>query len=420
MKHLVVVGTQWGDEGKGKIVDYLAKPNKVSAVVRYQGGNNAGHTVVVGGVKYPFHLLPSGILHEQKTCVIGNGVIIDPEILSGEFKTLPKSHARLLISDKCHLIMPWHKVIDGIAGGKLGTTGRGIGPTYTDYINRRGIRLMDALDKKVFLQRVKDELAWNKKLIGIMARQSAGKAVKLNITAAKIVTDYQYYINYLVRQPRVTVGDVSRFLNQVDAKNQAILFEGAQATLLDIAHGIYPFVTSSNPSVGGLFTGSGFRPRSLRVVGVAKAYTTKVGAGPFPTELFDAISKKLRDVGHEYGTTTGRPRRCGWLDTRVINYSKMINGLDELALTKLDVLTGINPIKIAVKPEFNVNLKAIAKAKLKFIKLSGWEEDLSTIRRFKDLPTAAKNYVKMVESLTGLPVTMIGVGPARDQLLIKK
>ena len=316
--------------------------------------------------------------------------------------------------------MPWHKVIDGIAGGKLGTTGRGIGPTYTDYINRRGIRLMDALDKKVFLQRVKDELAWNKKLIGIMARQSAGKAVMLNITAAKIVTDYQYYINYLVRQPRVTVGDVSRFLNQVDAKNQAILFEGAQATLLDIAHGIYPFVTSSNPSVGGLFTGSGFRPRSLRVVGVAKAYTTKVGAGPFPTELFDAISKKLRDVGHEYGTTTGRPRRCGWLDTRVINYSKMINGLDELALTKLDVLTGINPIKIAVKPEFNVNLKAIAKAKLKFIKLSGWEEDLSTIRRFKDLPTAAKNYVKMVESLTGLPVTMIGVGPARDQLLIKK
>ena len=420
MKHLVVVGTQWGDEGKGKIVDYLAKPNKVSAVVRYQGGNNAGHTVVVGGVKYPFHLLPSGILHRQKTCVIGNGVIIDPEILSGEFKTLPKSHARLLISDKCHLIMPWHKVIDGIAGGKLGTTGRGIGPTYTDYINRRGIRLMDALDKKVFLQRVKDELAWNKKLIGIMARQSAGKAVKLNITAAKIVTDYQYYINYLVRQPRVTVGDVSRFLNQVDAKNQAILFEGAQATLLDVAHGIYPFVTSSNPSVGGLLTGTGFRPRSLRVVGVAKAYTTKVGAGPFPTELFDAISKKLRDVGHEYGTTTGRPRRCGWLDTRVINYSKMINGLDELALTKLDVLTGINPIKIAVKPEFNVNLKAIAKAKLKFIKLSGWEEDLSTIRRFKDLPTAAKNYVKMVESLTGLPVTMIGVGPARDQLLIKK
>ena len=420
MKHLVVVGTQWGDEGKGKIVDYLAKPNKVSAVVRYQGGNNAGHTVVVGGVKYPFHLLPSGILHEQKTCVIGNGVIIDPEILSGEFKTLPKSHARLLISDKCHLIMPWHKVIDGIAGGKLGTTGRGIGPTYTDYINRRGIRLMDALDKKVFLQRVKDELAWNKKLIGIMARQSAGKAVKLNITAAKIVTDYQYYINYLVRQPRVTVGDVSRFLNQVDAKNQAILFEGAQATLLDIAHGIYPFVTSSNPSVGGLLTGTGFRPRSLRVVGVAKAYTTKVGAGPFPTELFDSVAEKIRKVGVEFGTTTGRPRRCGWLDTRVINYSKMINGLDELALTKLDVLTGINPIKIAVKPEFNVNLKAIAKAKLKFIKLSGWEEDLSTIRRFKDLPTAAKNYVKMVESLTGLPVTMIGVGPSRDQLLIKK
>ena len=413
MKHLVVVGTQWGDEGKGKIVDYLAKPNKVSAVVRYQGGNNAGHTVVVGGVKYPFHLLPSGILHRQKTCVIGNGVIIDPEILSGEFKTLPKSHARLLISDKCHLIMPWHKVIDGIAGGKLGTTGRGIGPTYTDYINRRGIRLMDALDKKVFLQRVKEELAWNKKLIGIMGG-------KLNLSATKVVTDYQRYLNYLLRQPRVTVGDVSRFLNQVDAKNQAILFEGAQATLLDVAHGIYPFVTSSNPSVGGLLTGTGFRPRSLRVVGVAKAYTTKVGAGPFPTELFDSVAEKIRKVGVEFGTTTGRPRRCGWLDTRVINYSKMINGLDELALTKLDVLTGINPIKIAVKPEFDVNLKAIAKAKLKFISLPGWQEDLSKVRKFSQLPTAAKNYVKMVESLTGLPVTMIGVGPARDQLLIKK
>ena len=413
MKHLVVVGTQWGDEGKGKIVDYLAQPKKVSAVVRYQGGNNAGHTVVVRGVKYPFHLLPSGILHEQKTCVIGNGVIIDPEILSGEFKTLPKSHARLLISEKCHLIMPWHQMIDGIAGGKLGTTGRGIGPTYTDYIGRRGIRLMDALDKKVFLQRVKDELAWNKKLIGIMGG-------KLNLSATKVVTDYQRYLNYLLRQPRVTVGDVSRFLNQVDAKNQAILFEGAQATLLDVAHGIYPFVTSSNPSVGGLLTGTGFRPRSLRVVGVAKAYTTKVGAGPFPTELFDSVAEKIRKVGVEFGTTTGRPRRCGWLDTRVINYSKMINGLDELALTKLDVLTGINPIKIAVKPEFDVNLKAIAKAKLKFISLPGWREDLSHVRRFKALPTAAKNYVKMVESLTGLPVTMIGVGPARDQLLIKK
>ena len=417
MKHLAVIGTQWGDEGKGKIVDYLAQPKKVSTIVRYQGGNNAGHTVVVNGVKHAFHLIPSGILHSTKTCVIGNGVIIDPKVLVEELKTLRQAqgykHAKLVISEKCHLIMPWHQMIDGIAGGKLGTTGRGIGPTYTDYIGRRGIRLMDALEKKLFVKRVKEELIWNKKLIGIMGG-------KLTVTAAKVVRDYGRYLNKLMRHPRIVIGDVSQLLNQVDAKNQVILFEGAQATLLDIAHGIYPFVTSSNPSVGGLFTGSGFRPRSLRVVGVAKAYTTKVGAGPFPTELFDAISKKLRDVGHEYGTTTGRPRRCGWLDTRVINYSKMINGLDELALTKLDVLTGINPIKIAVKPEFNVNLKAIAKAKLKFIKLSGWEEDLSTIRRFKDLPTAAKNYVKMVESLTGLPVTMIGVGPSRDQLLIKK
>src|SRR3989344_658365 len=417
MKHLAVIGTQWGDEGKGKIVDYLAQPKKVSTIVRYQGGNNAGHTVVVNGVKHAFHLIPSGILHSTKTCVIGNGVIIDPKVLVEELKTLRKAqgyeHAKLVISDKCHLIMPWHQVIDGIAGGKLGTTGRGIGPTYTDYIGRRGIRLMDALDNKLFIIRVKEELAWNKKLIKAMGG-------RLTVTANKVVDSYRRYLNFLLKHPRIVIGDVSQLLNQVDVKNQVILFEGAQATLLDVAHGIYPFVTSSNPSVGGLFTGTGFRPRELRVVGVAKAYTTKVGAGPFPTELFDSIGQRLRDVGHEYGTTTGRPRRCGWLDTRIIKYSKMINGLDELALTKLDVLTGINPIKIAVKPEFNVNLKAIAKAKLKFIKLSGWEEDLSTIRRFKDLPTAAKNYVKMVESLTGLPVTMIGVGPSRDQLLIKK
>ncbi len=413
VEHLAVVGTQWGDEGKGKIVDYLSKPKKVAAIARYQGGNNAGHTVVVGGVKYPFHLIPSGILHADKTCVIGNGVIIDPEVLAGELKTLPKRHAKLLISDKCHLIMPWHRVIDGILGGKLGTTSRGIGPTYTDYVGRRGIRLMDALDKKVFTKRVKEEFSWNKKLIRIMGG-------RLTVSAAKVTRDYQRYLKAILRHKGVTAGDVSHFLNDLNDKRKTILFEGAQATLLDVSHGIYPFVTSSNPSVGGALTGTGFRPRSLRVVGVAKAYTTKVGAGPFPTELFDSVAEKIRKVGVEFGTTTGRPRRCGWLDTRVINYSKMINGLDELALTKLDVLTGINPIKIAVKPEFDVNLKAIAKAKLKFISLPGWREDLSKIRKFNKLPTAAKNYVKMVERLTGLPVTMIGVGPGREQLLIKK
>ena len=417
MKHLAVIGTQWGDEGKGKIVDYLAQPKKVSTIVRYQGGNNAGHTVVVNGVKHAFHLIPSGILHSTKTCVIGNGVIIDPKVLVEELKTLRQAqgykHAKLVISEKCHLIMPWHQMIDGIAGGKLGTTGRGIGPTYTDYIGRRGIRLMDALEKKLFVKRVKEELIWNKKLIGIMGG-------KLTVTAAKVVRDYGRYLNKLMRHPRIVIGDVSQLLNQVDAKNQVILFEGAQATLLDIAHGIYPFVTSSNPSVGGLLTGTGFRPRSLRVVGVAKAYTTKVGAGPFPTELFDAISKKLRDVGHEYGTTTGRPRRCGWLDIRILSYSKMINGLDEVALTKIDVLSGIKRLKIAIGPKFSVKASDLTKTKVKYLSLPGWQEDITKVRRFKDLPKASKNYVKMIERLSGLPVTIIGVGPARDQLLIKK
>lgn len=413
MKHLAVVGTQWGDEGKGKIVDYLALPKKVTTIARYQGGNNAGHTVVVKGTKHAFHLIPSGILHAQKTCVIGNGVIIDPKVLVGELKKLPKRHAKLVISEKCHLIMPWHQVIDGIAGGKLGTTGRGIGPTYTDYIGRRGIRLMEALDNKLFSKRVKEELIWNKKLIKIMGG-------RLTTTDSKVVVSYRRYLNFLLKHPGIVIGDVSQLLNQVDAKNQAILFEGAQATLLDVAHGIYPFVTSSNPSVGGLFTGTGFRPRELRVVGVAKAYTTKVGAGPFPTELFDSTGQRLRDVGHEYGTTTGRPRRCGWLDTRIIKYSSQINGLDEIALTKLDVLSGFKRLKIAIGPKFSVKATDLAKTKVKYLTMPGWQEDITRVKRFKDLPKAAKNYVKMIERLSGLPVTMIGVGPNRNQLLINK
>jgi adenylosuccinate synthase len=261
-----------------------------------------------------------------------------------------------------------------------------------------------------------------------MAPHSRGKAVKLSGTAEKIAKDYLKNIAFLIRHPRVMIGDVTTALTKADQNNQPILFEGAQATLLDVAHGIYPFVTSSNPSVGGLVMGSGFRPQSLRVVGVAKAYTTKVGEGPFPSELNDKTGQKLRDVGHEYGTTTGRPRRCGWLDMMVINYGKMINGLDEIALTKLDVLSGLKQIKIVTSyrlgnkklADFTVNHHILSKVKLNFKTMPGWQEDITAVRTFKDLPKAAQNYVKMIERLSGLPVTMIGVGPNRNQLIINK
>ena len=424
MKHIVVVGTQWGDEGKGKIVDYLAKPKKVRAVSRYQGGNNAGHTVVVKGVKYPFHLLPSGILHSQKTCVIGNGVIIDPEILSGEFKTLPKSHARLLISEKCHLIMPWHQIIDGIIGGKLGTTQRGIGPCYTDVNARRGIRFMDAKSKKVFGLRVKEELAWNKKLIGLAYGQPK-LARRLN--EAKIVTSYWRWINLLKANRRVEIDDCSEWLNRRQAKGEGILFEGAQATLLDVAHGTYPFVTSSNATVGGLYTGTGFRPRQLSVVGVVKAYTTRVGTGPFPTELTDAVAERLREVGHEYGTTTGRPRRCGWLDATIVNYARKINGLDSVAVTKLDVLSGIEKLKVAVAYKvdgktlntFPVDVELLNQAKPVYRQVAGWEEDITRVRKFSQLPRAAREYIKLLEAASEVKVTMIGVGPNRNELIVR-
>lgn len=438
MTHVVVLGTQWGDEGKGKMVDTLAERKKFKAIVRYQGGNNAGHTVVVKGKRHAFHLLPSGILYPDKTCVIGNGVIINPEVLLGEVKLLEsrvgKKQAKLLISQKAHLIMPWHMVRDGITGGKIGTTGRGIGPTYSDYIGRRGIRLMDAKSKKRFSQRVKEELKWNKKLIKLMLdfnKVPLSQRAKFNLRKVldekTIINKYWRLITNLKKKPLVEVGDISLFLNQLQDRGKSILFEGAQATLLDIAHGTYPFVTSSNPTVGGLFSGTGFRPRSLKVIGVAKAYTTRVGAGPFPTELFEKIGARLRKVGHEFGTTTGRPRRCGWLDLTIIKYAKMINGLDALAIPKLDILSGINPLKIAVGYKINnkktnfftIDLEELAKAKVIYQELPGWKEDITKVRKFNQLPKQARNYIKKIETFTGLPVKLIGVGPGRSQIIKK-
>lgn len=414
--NLAVIGTQWGDEGKGKIVDSLAKNRKIKAVVRYQGGNNAGHTVVVKGEKHAFHLIPSGILYQEKTCVIGNGVIIDPEVLAGEIKTLEsrvgKKHARILISEKCHLIMAWHKVRDGIEGGKIGTTGRGIGPCYEDAVGRRGIRILETNDKKRLIQRVKEELVWNKKLIKLMGG-------KFDLSGTEIVSRCRQWLNQIKKNPLVRIGDVSEFLAAVESQKREIIFEGAQATLLDISHGTYPFVTSSNPTIGGLYTGSGWRPRELKVIGVVKAYTTRVGAGPFPTELLDKIGDRLREVGNEYGTTTGRPRRCGWLDATIIKYAAAVNGLDALAMTKLDVLTGIKRIKIKIGPKFTVDLDRLEKAKAIYEELPGWQEDISKVRQFSRLPKRAREYINRVEQLTGLAIELIGVGPGREQIIKK-
>jgi len=436
MTHTVILGTQWGDEGKGKMVDTLAKNKKFKTVVRYQGGNNAGHTVVVKGEKHAFHLLPSGILYPDKTCVIGNGVIINPEVLLKEIKVLEsrvgKKHAKLLISHKAHLIMPWHIMRDGITGGKIGTTSRGIGPTYADYVGRCGIRIMDAENKNRFSKRVKEELRWNKKLIKLMFDYhkvpfSNRKKFNLrNVLSEKnIISRYWRWLSALKKNRLIEIGDVSVFLNKLQDKGDDILFEGAQATLLDIAHGTYPFLTSSNPTVGGLYTGTGFRPRKLKVIGVVKAYTTRVGKGPFPVELFDKIGKKMRKVGHEYGTTTGRPRRCGWLDLTIVKYGKLINGLDALAIPKLDVLTGIDPLKIAVGYEiagkktdiFMVDLHKLAKAKVIYQQTAGWKEDITKVRKFDRLPRAAQVYIKKIEKFTGLPVELIGVGPGRSEII---
>lgn len=412
--NIAVIGTQWGDEGKGKIVDTLAQKKGVKAIVRYQGGNNAGHTVVVKGEKHAFHLIPSGILYPDKTCVIGNGVIIDPEVLLMEIERLEgrvgKKHARILISSKANLIMPWHKVRDGISGGKIGTTGRGIGPCYSDGVARRGIRVMDTNDKKTFSGRVKEEVKWNQKLIKLMGG-------RLGISAAKIVENYWQWWKKIKANKLVAVGDVSEWLDKTEKVGGEIIFEGAQATMLDINHGTYPFVTSSNCTIGGLYTGTGFRPKKLKAIGVVKAYTTRVGEGPFPTELFDKVGEKLREVGHEFGTTTGRPRRCGWLDTTIINYAKLINGLEALAMTKLDVLTGINPLKIKVGPKFEVDLIKLEQSKAVYETMTGWKEDITKVRKFSDLPRQAKAYIKRVEKLTRLPVEMIGVGPERHQVI---
>jgi adenylosuccinate synthase len=418
---IAVLGTQWGDEGKGKIVDMLTP--HFSAVARYQGGHNAGHTVYVRGQKFVLHLIPSGILHPGVTCVIGNGVVVDPKALFKEIDELDRMgiavDGRLRISEKAHVILPYHRELDVLSEArrgerKIGTTSRGIGPAYEDKIGRRGIRVCDLLGDPAALQ---DEVREN-----VSARNRIIKDSTL---------DWQPVFKQLIadgERMQPWVSDVSLFLSQLMQGGNAVMFEGAQATLLDIDHGTYPFVTSSNASVGGVCTGLGVPPRAIGgVLGVAKAYTTRVGEGPLPTELSGALSERLRESGQEYGASTGRPRRCGWYDAVVVRYSARINGLDALALTKLDVLDGLPEVQLCtgyrtpqgVVTEFPANLRILATAEPVYETLPGWSAPTKAATRMEDLPAEARRYVQRLEEVSGVPCAIISTGSDRAETIVR-
>ena len=424
MSVYAVVGVQWGDEGKGRCVDTLAA--KSDAVVRYQGGANAGHTVVVDGEKFVFHILPSGILYQDKICLIGNGVVIDPEELFEEIDGLAargRKMSKLVISNAAHIVMPYHKLLDGLNeaflsdGKKIGTTGRGIGPCYTDKIQRLGIRAEDLANPEV----LRDKLETNLQLKNaIITKVYGGTAVDFD----------ELYKKALAWGERLKpmLGDTYELLAQLGKEDKNILFEGAQATLLDIDHGTYPFVTSSSTTAGGACTGSGIGPSKIKkVFGVMKAYCTRVGAGPFPTEDFGDDGEYLRQTGGEFGATTGRPRRCGWCDLVVADYAAKINGLDGFALTKLDVLTGFDKIKICtaydvdgkIYTHFPSSVADLSKARPVYEELEGWKEDITKCRSFEELPKAAQDYVKYIEEKTGVPIVLIGVGAGRDDTILR-
>ena len=424
MPAIVLLGAQWGDEGKGKATDILG--DKVTYVVRYQGGNNAGHTVVIGDQKYALHLLPSGILTPTCIPVIGNGVVIDPAVLLEEIRGLNErgvNTSNLKISTNAHLITPYHRTIDKVSErflgkAKIGTTGRGIGPAYADKINRIGIRVQDLFDPSILRQKIEGALRdKNQVLIKVFNR----KGIEID----DVLREYLEYAEIL--RPYVT--DTSLLLNQALDKGETVLLEGSQGTLLDVDHGTYPFVTSSNPTAGGASTGSGIGPtRISRVIGIVKAYTTRVGSGPFPTELFDEDGEKLRSVGGEFGTTTGRSRRTGWYDAPIARYAVRINGLTDFFLTKLDVLTGWEKIPVCVA--YEIDGKRVEEvpssqsdfhhAKPIYEYLPGWSEDISKARKISDLPTNAQNYVKFLEEISGAPMSAIGVGPGRDETIVVK
>lgn len=421
--NIVVVGTQWGDEGKGKIVDLLAADADV--VVRFQGGNNAGHTMVVDGKQFISHLIPSGIL-QKKTCVIGNGVVVDPEVLIKEIdylesKGIAAGPDMLMISDRAHVIMPYHKLVDHgrekMKGDKkIGTTGRGIGPSYEDKATRRGVRFVDLIDPESFNDRLEaiipDKNFYLEKFLGTDT-----------VDLESIRCRYTEFANRL--KPYVT--NVSVALQKAAEAGKQILFEGAQGTHLDIDHGTYPFVTSSNTAAGNACCGSGVGPKDIHgVIGIVKAYTTRVGAGPFPSELFDDIGDLIQKTGAEFGATTGRRRRCGWLDTVILNNAVRLNGLTGLAITKLDVLGELDELKICTAYELNgqrinevpANLNHLAACKPVVETLPGWRQNLRGIRRYADLPEVARQYLTRIETLTGVPIQIVSVGPERDETIV--
>jgi adenylosuccinate synthase len=422
MPAIVLVGAQWGDEGKGKATDLLG--DTVDYVVRYQGGNNAGHTVVIGSEKYALHLLPSGILSPNVVPVIGNGVVIDPAVLLEEIRGLDArgiNTSKLVISTNAHLITPYHRTIDKVSErflgkSKIGTTGRGIGPAYADKISRIGIRVQDLFDRSILEQKLEGALNdKNQVLTKVFNRK--------NMSVAEILEEYLAYAEIL--RPYVT--DTSLLLDKALKAGKTVLLEGSQGTLLDVDHGTYPFVTSSNPTAGGACTGSGIGPKAItRVIGIVKAYTTRVGSGPFPTELLDEDGEKLRTIGHEYGTTTGRNRRCGWYDAPIARYAVRINGLTDFFLTKLDVLTGWEKIPVCVAydvdgtrhDELPASQTDFHHAKPIYEYLPGWKEDISKARTLSDLPKNAQDYVKYLEEISGAPMSAIGVGPGRDETIV--
>jgi adenylosuccinate synthase len=418
---LVLLGAQWGDEGKGKATDLLG--GSVDYVVRYQGGNNAGHTVVVGDQKYALHLLPSGILSPGCTPVIGNGVVVDPAVLLSELSGLQErgvDTSKLLLSGNAHLITPYHETLDKVTERflgkrKIGTTGRGIGPTYADKINRVGIRVQDLFDESILTQKVEAALDFKNQVLAKLYNRRA-------ILTEQVVEELLGYAEKL----RGYVADTTLILNDALDAGKVVLFEGGQGTLLDVDHGTYPFVTSSNPTAGGACTGSGVGPTRInRVIGILKAYTTRVGSGPFPTELLDADGEALRTIGGERGVTTGRDRRCGWFDAVIARYATRVNGLTDFFLTKLDVLTGWERVPVCVAYEIDgvrhdelpYSQSDFHHAKPVYEYLPGWSEDITKAKTFADLPENARAYVKTLEDLSGAPISAIGVGPGRDETI---
>lgn len=424
MPGLAIVGSQWGDEGKGKIIDYLAE--KADMVVRGQGGNNAGHTVVIGDKKYALHLIPSGVLNKGAVNIIGNGVVFDPEGFFKEIEGLEKDGvdtSRIFVSDRAHIVFSYHKLLDGLyeeARGKddIGTTKKGIGPCYMDKIERSGIRTCDMLDEKVFREKLSAQIDKKNDIITKLFNEKP-------LDKEEIIETYMEYANRL----KPYIRDTGVMVYESLQKDEKVLFEGAQGSLLDVDLGTYPYVTSSHPTSGGFTTGSGIGAGSIqKVLGITKAYTTRVGKGPFVTEEDNETGNRIRELGHEYGVTTGRPRRCGWFDAVVVKYSARINGMTGLSLMLLDVLSEFETIKLCDQYDHNgekidhfpARLEILGECKPVYREIPGWMCDISSCKTYEELPEAAKGYIKAIEDATGVPVNIISVGPRRDQTIIRE